>query len=143
MNKVILIGRLTKDPDLRYTASQVPVCSFKLAVNRNHKDSEGNKITDFFPAVAWRKIGEAISKYCQKGSLIAVVGELQTRTWDDKRGEKHYITEVIVHEALFLDKWKKETKNENLNDEDLDTLIDDIFDEAEKGELTDIEDFPF
>ncbi|NNG67533.1 single-stranded DNA-binding protein [Caldanaerobacter subterraneus] len=158
MNKVILIGRLTKDPDLRYTTSQIPVCSFKLAVSRNYKDSEGNKITDFFPIVAWRKIGEAISKYCRKGSLIAVIGELQTRTWDDERGEKHYITEIIVQEALFLDNWGKnevknevmdEVENENLNDEDLETFIDGLFDEVEKQEelesFTEIddEDFPF
>ncbi|OQB14998.1 MAG: Single-stranded DNA-binding protein SsbB [Firmicutes bacterium ADurb.Bin193] len=101
LNKVILMGRLTKSPDLKYTTSNVPVCSFSLAVDRRFKNAEGEKQTDFINVVAWRQSAEFISKYFVKGQMMNVVGSLQTRTWDDNNGVKHYATEVVVDEVNF------------------------------------------
>ncbi|TYQ14976.1 UNVERIFIED_CONTAM: single-strand DNA-binding protein [Acetivibrio alkalicellulosi] len=109
MNKVILMGRLTKDPELRYTnANNVPVCSFTLAVDRQFSRQGEEKQADFFPAVAWNKTAEFCSKYFNKGQKVVVVGRLQTRTWDDNEGKKHYVTEVIVEEAHFAESKKAE-----------------------------------
>lgn len=96
MNKVILMGRLTKDPEIRYTQNNTPVCNFTLAVDRRFSKE---KQADFINCQAWQKTAEFISKYFQKGSMIAVVGRIQTRTWEDNEGKKRYITEVIVDEA--------------------------------------------
>ena len=107
MNKVILIGRLTKDPEIRYTQNNTPVCSFTLAVDRRFSK---DKQADFISCQAWQKTAEFISKYFQKGLMIAVVGSIQTRTWEDNEGKKRYITEVIVDEAYFTgSKSKTET----------------------------------
>lgn len=104
MNKVILMGRLTKDPELRYSSnSNVAVCRFTIAVDRRFQKQGEEKQADFIPTVAFGKTGEFISKYFQKGSRIAVVGSIQTRSWDDNEGKKHYATEVIVEEAHFAD----------------------------------------
>lgn len=107
MNKVILIGRLTKDPEIRYTQNNTPVCNFTLAVDRRFSK---DKQADFISCQAWQKTAEFISKYFQKGSMIAVVGSIQTRTWEDSEGKKRYITEVIADEAYFTgSKSKTET----------------------------------
>lgn len=98
MNKVILMGRLTKDPEIRYTQNNTPVCNFTLAVDRRFSK---DKQADFISCQAWQKTAEFISKYFQKGSMIAVVGRIQTRTWEDNEGKKRYITEVIVDEVYF------------------------------------------
>lgn len=102
MNKVILIGRLTKDPELRYTASNVANCMFTIAVDRRYK-SENGPTADFIPVVAWRQTAEFISKYFSKGSKIAVTGSIQTRNWDDTEGKRHYVTEVVIDDAEFVD----------------------------------------
>lgn len=107
MNKVILIGRLTKDPEIRYTQNNTPVCNFTLAVDRRFSK---DKQADFINCQAWQKTAEFISKYFQKGSMIAVVGRIQTRTWEDSEGKKRYITEIIADEAYFAgSKSKTET----------------------------------
>ena len=107
MNKVILMGRLTKDPEIRYTQNNTPVCNFTLAVDRRFSK---DKQADFINCQAWQKTAEFISKYFQKGSMIAAVGSIQTRTWEDSEGKKRYITEVIVDEAYFTgSKSKTET----------------------------------
>lgn len=103
LNKVILMGRLTKDPELRYTASNIPVCSFTIAVDRNFARQGEQRQTDFIQVVAWRNTAEFVSKYFTKGRMIAVSGSLQTRTWDDQEGRRHYVTEVVVDEAYFAD----------------------------------------
>ncbi|MCR4435159.1 MAG: single-stranded DNA-binding protein [Clostridiales bacterium] len=104
MNKVILMGRLTKDPELRYTSvNNTAVCSFTLAVDRRFARQGEEKQADFIPVVAWSKLAEFCGKYFQKGRQVAVVGRIQTRTWDDNEGKKHYVTEVIAEEAYFAD----------------------------------------
>ena len=103
MNKVILMGRLTRDPEVRYTTNNnTLVCSFSLAVNRRFKQ-EGQPDADFINIVAWAKTGEFCSKYFTKGQQVAVSGHLQTRSYDDKDGKKVYVTEVIAEDAYFAD----------------------------------------
>jgi single-strand DNA-binding protein len=100
MNKVILMGRLTKEPELRYTSSDnKAVCKFTLAVNRRFTKDKA----DFINVVAWEKTGEFCGKYFEKGRQVAVVGRIETRTWDDSDGKKHYATDVIAEEAYFAD----------------------------------------
>ncbi len=101
MNKVMLMGRLTHDVDLRQTPQGVSVARFSIAVNRRFKDQNGNYPADFINCVAWRQTGEFISRYFHKGSMIAVVGSIQTRTWDGQDGKKNYATDVVVEEAFF------------------------------------------
>lgn len=106
MNKVILMGRFTKDPELRYTTNNTPVASFTLAVDRRFKQ-EGQQQADFVPCLAWNKLAETISNYCEKGRKIAVVGRIQTRSWEDDNG-KHYVTEVVAEEMYFCETKKPE-----------------------------------
>ena len=101
MNKVILMGRLTHDVDLRQTPQGVSVARFSIAVNRRYKDQNGNYPADFINCVAWRQTGEFVARYFRKGSMIAVTGSIQTRTWDGQDGKKNYATEVVVDEAYF------------------------------------------
>lgn len=100
MNKAILMGRLTRDPEMRTTPQGVSVCSFSIAVNRRFS-REGQQQADFINCVAWRQQAEFICKYFTKGSMIAVIGSIQTRTWDGQDGKKQYATEVVVDEAHF------------------------------------------
>ena len=107
MNKVILMGRLTKDPEVRYTqSSNTLVASFNLAVNRRFVKQGEERQADFISVVAWSKIGEFCSKYFQKGQQVGIIGRIQTRSWDDEQGKKHYATEVIAEEAYFADSKK-------------------------------------
>lgn len=104
MNKVILMGRLTRDPEVRYTqTNNTLVASFSLAVNRRFVRQGEERQTDFFNIVAWSKQGEFCSKYFKKGQQVGIIGRLQTRTWDDDQGNKHYVTEVVADEAYFAD----------------------------------------
>lgn len=102
MNKVELIGRLTKDPEIRNTSNQVPFCNFTLAVDRRFKDANGQREADFINCVAWRQTATFIQKYFRKGNRLGVIGSIQTRNYEDENG-KHYITEVIVDEAEFVE----------------------------------------
>lgn len=103
MNKVILIGRLTKDPEMNTTTTGVDVCRFTLAINRTYKDSSGNEMTDFIPVVVWRNQAVNCGRYLQKGRQCAVVGSIQTRSYE-KDGDKKYVTEVIADNVEFLSK---------------------------------------
>jgi single-strand DNA-binding protein len=125
-NKVVLIGRLTKDPELRYTNTNIPVCSFSLAVNRPFASNNNDKNVDFFNCTAWRKQAENIAKYVNKGSMVAVEGRLQTRDYlDEKINARRYVTEIVCDSVVFLDT-KSQTSDNNdysssKNDEDIDT----------------------
>ena len=103
MNKVVLGGRLTADVELKQTPSGVSVCSFTLAINRRRTSNDEQQTADFISCVAWRSTAEFISKYFKKGSSICVCGNIQTRHWKDNDGNRHYATEVIVDEAMFVD----------------------------------------
>ena len=100
MNKVILVGNLAADPQLRHTASGIVVCQFRLAVRRRKAD--GEKQADFFNIVAWRGAGEVVSKYMRKGGRLGVVGALQTRSYTDSQGEVKYVTEVVAEDVELL-----------------------------------------
>ena len=102
MNKVILIGRLTRDPELRYTGSNTPVATFSLAVNRPFTNQSGEREADFINCVVWRKLAETVKNYLSQGSQVAVEGRIQTRNYDDQNGQKRYVTEVIVENIDFV-----------------------------------------
>ena len=97
------MGRLVADPELKHTPSDIAVTRFTIAVNRNYGKTAEERKTDFIDVVAWRGTAEFICKYFKKGQQVGVIGRLQTRTWDDDKGQKHYITEVIVEETYFAD----------------------------------------
>ena len=102
LNHIVLMGRLTRDPELRYTQSQLPVASFTLAVDRDYGGRDGGeKQTDFIDIVAWRSTAEFVSKYFTKGSLVAVSGRLQLRDWTDREGNKRRSAEVVAENVYF------------------------------------------
>lgn len=104
LNHVILGGRLTADPELKTTPSGIPVTTFTVAVNRRFDGKNGEKSpADFFNVTAWRQTAEFITKFFRKASSICVVGSIQTRTWTDQNGQKHYATEIVADEAYFVD----------------------------------------
>ena len=104
MNKVILMGRLTRDPEVRYKQkNNTLVASFSLAVNRRYVRQGEERQADFINIVAWSKLGEFCSKYFKKGQQVGIIGRIQTRTWDDDQGVKHYVTEVVAEEAYFAE----------------------------------------
>ncbi len=102
MNKVILIGRLTKDPEMRTTSSGISVATFTLAVNRPFTDQSGERQADFINCVVWRKPAETLCKYVKKGQELAVEGSMQTRSYDHQDGSKRYVTEVICDRFDFI-----------------------------------------
>lgn len=112
MNKAILMGRLTRDPEVKYTqTTNTMVTNFSLAVNRRFVKEGEERQADFINIVAWGKTAEFCSKYFSKGQQVGVIGRIQTRTWDDDNGQKHYATEVIAEEVYFAD-----SKKENVGD---------------------------
>lgn len=114
MNRAILIGRLTKEPELRNTTSGTSVCTFTIAVDRRFKQ-EGQQQADFIPIVAWRGQADNCAKYLHKGSQVAVCGSIQTRTYDDKSRNKVYITEVNAEEVQFLSKGNNEAESGSIS----------------------------
>ena len=102
MNKAIIIGRLTRDPEMRTTQSGINSTSFTVAVSRNYTGANGERETDFLNCVAWRGQAENIKKYCTKGTQVAVEGRIQTRSYDAQDGTKRYVTEIIADNVTFL-----------------------------------------
>lgn len=102
MNKCILIGNLTKDPEISTTSNGVSVCRFTLAVTRRYSNSEGERDTDFINIVAWRSLADNCHKFIKKGSKVAVVGNIQSRSYDATDGTKRYVTEIVAEEVEFL-----------------------------------------
>ena len=103
MNRVMLIGRLTAKPELRYTASNVPFARFTLAVNRTFSNGSGERETDFLNIIIWRKQAENVCNYLNKGSLVSVEGRIQTGSYDDKDGNKRYTTDIVADSVQFLE----------------------------------------
>ena len=112
LNKVVLIGRLTKDPDLRYTQSGIAVARFTLAVDRGFKNQDGEKQADFIPITVWRGAAESCAKHLAKGRLVAVVGRIQTGSYE-KDGQRHYTTEVVADEVRFLEWGDKQEQGQD------------------------------
>ena len=119
MNRCVIIGRLTKEPEVKNTANQVPVCSFTVAVDRKFKNKDGEKETDFINCVAWRQTANFIGSYFHKGSKIGIVGSIQTRTYDDKNGQRQYITEIVVDEAEFVESKSYSNTDNSFGQDDL------------------------
>ena len=115
MNKAILIGRLTRDPELRTASNDISVTSFTIAVDRNFNNQQGEKETDFIPVVAWRKLADTCAKYLAKGRLVAVSGRMQVRSYEGKEG-KRYITEVVADEVQFLERAESKEKFTEVED---------------------------
>ena len=116
MNKAILIGRLTRDPELRYTSSNRAVCQFTIAIDRPFTNqASGQREADFINVVAWDRTGENVGKYMTKGRLIAVEGRIQTRNYDNNEGRKVYVTEVIASNVQFLESRNTTTNNNSFN----------------------------
>lgn len=108
INNLTLVGRLTKDPDLKYTGNGTAVATFTLAVNRNFTNQSGEREADFINCVIWRKPAETLANYAKKGVLIGVTGRIQTRSYDNQQGQKVYVTEVVADNFQML-----ESKNSN------------------------------
>lgn len=103
INNVTLVGRLTKDPDLRYTQSGTTVGQFTLAVNRNFTNQQGDREADFINCVIWRKAAESFANYARKGTLIGLTGRIQTRNYDNQQGQRVYVTEIVVENFQLLE----------------------------------------
>lgn len=130
MNRAILIGNLTKDPDLRSTASGLAVCTFSIGVSRRFTGQNGERETDFFNIVVWRKQAENAAKYLKKGSQVGITGSIQNRSYEANDGTKRYITEIIADEIQFL---KSDSKPKTVDE----TM-------TEKTNMTEVEDdMPF
>jgi len=133
LNHVVLIGNLTRDPELRYTPDGTPVASFTIAVNRAFTTRQGEREADFIPIVVWRKRAETCSEYLTKGSGVAVEGRLQIRNYEDKDGVKRWVAEVVAWRVEFLQRLKKQLLPE-IPEEVVENQIDKVPLPEEKGE---------
>lgn len=125
LNRVILVGRLTRDPDLRYTTNGgVAVVRFTVAVNRRFTNQQGEREADFINIVAWRNLAENCGNYLKKGSLVAIEGRIQTRSYENQDGRTVYVTEVIADDVRFLDTRGGSSKPKDQDDQDLDDPFD-------------------
>ena len=115
MNKVFLIGRLTRDPELRYTGSNTAVATFSIAVNRNFQNQQGEREADFINIVVWRKQAENVKNFLTQGSQVAIDGRIQTRSYDDQNGQKRYVTEVVADNVEFLGSKGSSSNSNNMN----------------------------
>ena len=113
MNKCILIGNLTKDTELTTTTNGVSVCKFTIAVSRKFANADGERETDFLNIIAWRTLGENCNKFLKKGSKVAVVGNIQSRSYDATDGTKRYITEIVAEEVEFLSSSQKKEEDKD------------------------------
>lgn len=103
LNSVCLVGRTTRDPELKYTGNNVAVASFSLAVNRNFKDANGERETDFINCVIWRQQAENLANWAKKGALIGITGRIQTRSYENQQGQRVYVTEVVAENFQMLE----------------------------------------
>lgn len=143
MNKVILMGRLTRDPEVRYTqTNNTLVATFSLAVSRRFVRQGEERQADFINIVAWGKQGEFCSKYFKKGQQVGIIGRIQTRNWDDDKGQKHYVTEVIAEEAYFADSRRGEDAGESTGNFE-NTFGAEVAGAGSEFELTSNDDLPF
>ena len=142
MNRVVLIGRLTRDPELRYTSgNNSAVCNFTIAVDRGFTGQNGEREADFIPVVVWNKQAENVKNYLNKGSQVAVEGRIQVRNYDDQNGQKRYVTEVIANNVEFLG--SKNSSNSTSIDSDNNEPTPYDFGEEKAPKGTDVESNPF
>lgn len=138
LNRVILVGRITKDPELKKTQSNISVVSFTIAVNRQFTNDQGESQADFIQCVAWRKQAENMQQYVRKGALLGIDGRIQTRTYETQNGETRYITEVVCDSVQFLESRKQDNQEPSYEPSD----DDDPF-VSSNSSLASEEDLPF
>lgn len=146
MNKAILIGRLTRDPELRYTGSNKAFCQITVAVNRGFGNQNGERDADFINVIIWDKTAENVAKYMSKGRLIAIEGRIQTRNYENNEGKKVYVTEVVASNVQFLEsKNSQGNSNSYINDNPFDNYSADSNNQASVSqvETVDVENDPF
>ena len=117
INNVVLVGRMTRDAELRHTPKNQPVASFNLAVNRNFKNGNGDREADFINCVIWGTIAENLANWTKKGALIAVIGRIQTRNYENQQGQRVYVTEVVVEKFQTLEKRDNAANSNSLYDQ--------------------------
>lgn len=142
LNRVILIGRLTKDPDLRYTPAGVAVCQFTLTVDRPFTTQGGEREADFIPIVTWRQLAETCANYLRKGRLTAVEGRLQVRSYENNEGKRVYVTEVIADNVRFLERAESGQSGSNTGSEPAKRNQDPFFDDGKPIDISN-DDLPF
>ena len=144
-NKVILIGNMTADPELKQTQTGVSVSSFSIAVNRRFKGENGQQECDFINIVTWRQQAEFVCKYFRKGNPILICGQIQTRSWTDNQGQKRYATEVVADEVSFVASASQGTTSENQNASQNAPYVPDAYKAPSTGfvEIPTDEDLPF
>lgn len=137
INNVVLVGRLTKDPELRYTPSNVAVASFSLAVNRNFKNQAGDREADFISCIMWRQQAENFANWLKKGALVGITGRIQTRSYDNQQGQRVYVTEVVAESFQILEK-----KDNAANNASMENQIPPSFEKTNPMDISD-DDLPF
>ena len=137
INNVVLVGRLTRDPELRYTPSNVAVATFSLAVNRNFKNQAGDYEADFISCIMWRQQAENFANWLKKGALVGITGRIQTRSYDNQQGQRVYVTEVVAESFQILEKKDNSANNASMEDQ-----IPPSFKKTNPMDISD-DDFPF
>nr|DAQ11759.1 MAG TPA: Single strand binding protein [Caudoviricetes sp.] len=137
INNVVLVGRLTRDPELRYTPSNVAVATFSLAVNRNFKNQAGDYEADFISCIMWRKQAENFTNWLKKGALVGITGRIQTRSYDNQQGQRVYVTEVVAESFQILEK-----KDNAANNASMENQIPPSFDKTNPMDISD-DNLPF
>lgn len=132
MNKVFLVGRITRDPELKYTTSNVAVVSFSVAINRTFQNAQGEYEADFINCVAWRRQAENLARFVRKGQQIGIDGRLQTRNYQTPQGETRYVTEVVCDNIQFLE---TKSSNEPLDIQEDDPFLESAMDIASEDDL--------
>ena len=137
IKNVVLIGRLTRDVELRYTPSNVAVATFNLAVNRNFKNQDGEREADFINCVMWQKSAENLANWTRKGMLIGITGRIQTRSYENQQGQRVYVTEVVADNFQLL-----ESRNKSANHSSMDEQMPPAFENSQPMDISD-DDLPF
>lgn len=137
INNVVLVGRLTRDPELRYTPSNVAVATFSLAVNRNFKNQAGDYEADFISCIMWRQQAENFANWLRKGALVGITGRIQTRSYDNQQGQRVYVTEVVAESFQLLEK-----KDNAANKASMENQIPPSFEKTNPMDISD-DDLPF
>ena len=117
INNVTLVGRLTRDPELKYTPSNIAITTFNLAVNRNFKGANGEREADFINCMIWRKQAELFADWCKKGNLVGITGRIQTRSYDNQQGQRVYVTEVVAETFQPLEKRDNSANQSNIEEQ--------------------------
>lgn len=137
INNVVLVGRLTRDPELRYTPSNVAVATFSLAVNRNFKNQAGDYEADFISCIMWRQPAENFANWLKKGALVGITGRIQTRSYDNQQGQRVYVTEVVAESFQILEK-----KDNTANNASMENQIPPSFEKTNPMDISD-DNLPF